>query len=66
MRMRAAYETEFYVSDVGYLVLKQECPECGRESQFLLSPAQTEALLHNLPKMLMQQNENWTGFTDET
>ena len=66
MRMRAAYETEFYVSDVGYLVLKQECFECGKLTQFLLSPSQTEALLHNLPKMLMQQNEQWTGFSEES
>ena len=66
MRMNAAYETEFYVSDVGYLVLKQECFECGHITQFLLSPSQSEALLHHLPKMLMEQNEKWTGFHKES
>lgn len=63
--MNAAYETEFYVSDVGYLVLKQECFECGHNTKFLLSPSQAEALLHHLPKMLMEQNKKWTGFVEE-
>ena len=63
--MRSAYETEFYVSDAGYLVLKQECFECGRNTQFLLSPSQTEVLLHSLPKMIMEQNKNWTGFVED-
>ena len=35
-----SYPTEFYVSDVGYLVLKQECFGCGYETQFLITPEQ--------------------------
>jgi len=56
-----SYPTEFYVSDVGYLVLKQECFGCGYETQFLITPEQTKILMNLLPDLVKQQTEKWTG-----
>ncbi len=61
MNFLDSYPTEFYISDVGYLVLKQECFGCGHETQFLISPEQTKILLNLLPDMVKQQTERWTG-----
>ena len=61
MNFLDSYPTEFYISDVGYLVLKQECFGCGQETQFLISPEQTKILLNLLPDMVKQQTERWTG-----
>ena len=61
MILNSASPTEFYVSDVGYLVIKQECWECGRNSQFLLTPDQTRILFSMAAEIMQQQKENWTG-----
>lgn len=61
MRLNDSYPTEFYVSDVGYLAIKQDCPECDRLSTFLLSPEQTKIFFNLLPDLMRQQNECWTG-----
>ena len=60
MNFLDSYPTEFYISDVGYLVLKQECFGCGHETQFLITPEQTKILLNLLPEMIKQQTERWT------
>jgi hypothetical protein len=61
MHLSNSYPTEFYVSDVGYLVIKQDCFECGRVTQFLISPEQTKVFFNLLPDLMKQQAENWTG-----
>ena len=61
MNFLDSYPTEFYVSDVGYLVLKQDCFECGRYTQFLISPEQTKILFNLLPDLMKQQTVSWTG-----
>ena len=61
MNFLDSYPTEFYISDVGQLVLKQECFGCGHETQFLITPEQTKILLNLLPDMIKQQTERWTG-----
>jgi hypothetical protein len=61
MRLQDSYPTEFYVSDCGYFVIKQECFECGRETQFLISPEQTKILFNLLPDLMKQQTTKWTG-----
>lgn len=61
MHLNDSYPTEFYVSDCGYLVIKQECFECGRVTQFLLSPEQVKVFYKLLPDLMKQQTENWTG-----
>lgn len=64
MHLHDSYPTEFYVSDIGYFVMKQECFECGRETQFLLSPEQTKVIFNQLPDLMKQQEERWTGIFD--
>jgi hypothetical protein len=61
MRLQDSYPTEFYVSDCGYFVIKQECFECGRETQFLISPEQTKILFNLLPDLMKEQTTKWTG-----
>ena len=51
MHLHDSYPTEFYVSDVGYLVLKQDCFECGRVTQFF----------NLLPDLMKLQTQRWTG-----
>jgi len=64
MHLNDSYPTEFYVSDVGYLVIKQDCFECGRVTQFLLSPEQTKVFFNLLPDLMQQQTQQWTGLFD--
>ena len=61
MHLNSNYPTEFYVSDVGYLVIKQDCFECGRNTQFLLTPEQTKVVYNLLPDLMQQQTQRWTG-----
>jgi hypothetical protein len=61
MRLQDSYPTEFYVSDCGYFVIKQDCFECGRETQFLISPEQTKILFNLLPELMQEQTTKWTG-----
>ncbi len=61
MRLQDSYPTEFYVSDCGYFVIKQDCFECGRETQFLISPEQTKVLFNLLPDLMQEQTTKWTG-----
>ena len=61
MNFLDSYPTEFYISDVGYLVFRQDCFECGHKTQFLITPEQTKILLNLLPDMIKQQTERWTG-----
>ena len=61
MHLNDSYPTEFYVSDVGYLVLKQDCFECGRVTQFMISPEQTKIIFSILPALIKEQEERWVG-----
>ena len=61
MRLQDSYPIEFYVSDCGYFVIKQDCFECGRETQFLISPEQTKILFNLLPDLMKEQTTKWTG-----
>ena len=61
MILNSAYPTEFYVSDVGYLVIQQDCFSCGHLTQFLLTPEQTRVLFSMAGDLMQQQKQNWTG-----
>jgi hypothetical protein len=64
MHFLDSYSTEFYISDQGYLVIKQECFECGRTTQFLITPEQTKILSNLLPDMIQEQVVRWTGIAE--
>jgi len=64
MHFLNSYPTEFYISDVGYLVIKQECFECGHTAQFLITPEQTKILSNLLPDMIKDQTVRWTGIAE--
>jgi hypothetical protein len=61
MRLLETYSTDIYVSDVGYLAIKQTCGECGHEPTYLLSPEQTKILFSILPSLMKEQEERWVG-----
>jgi len=61
MKLQSSYETEIYVSDAGYLVIKQECLECGHDSMFMLTPDQTRIMFSMAGELMRQQEERWTG-----
>jgi hypothetical protein len=61
MKLLDSYPTEFYVSDVGYLVIKQECFECGHETMFLITPEQTKILFNLQQEIMQQQKVRWNG-----
>ncbi len=61
MELLPSYRTEFYISDCGYLVIKQEHIECGYEAQFLISPDQTKVLFNLLPDLMQEQTGKWNG-----
>jgi hypothetical protein len=64
MHLADSYPTEFYVSDAGYLVIKQDCFECGRNTMFLITPEQAKVLFNLLPDLMKQQTEQWTGLSN--
>lgn len=66
MHLQDSYPTEFYISDCGYLVIKQDCFECGRLTQFLISPEQTKVLFNLLPDLMKEQTIKWTGIYTPT
>ncbi len=66
MHLQDSYATEFYISDCGYLVIKQDCFECGRLTQFLISPEQTKVLFNLLPDLMKEQTIKWTGIYTPT
>lgn len=65
MKLNASYETEFYVSDIGYLVIEQESYEQGTVVKFILSPEQTKIFFNLLPNLMQQQTQSWTGLFDQ-
>jgi hypothetical protein len=65
MKMFQSYQTEFYVSDAGFLVIKQDCFFDGEAPQFLLSPEQTKLLFGLLPQLMKEQEILWTGLMED-
>jgi len=61
MVLNDSYSTEFYVSNVGYLVIKQDSLEYGHKVTFLITPEQTKILFNLLPEMMKEQSQSWTG-----
>jgi hypothetical protein len=61
MKLNESYQTEFYISDMGYLVIKQESYEHGKVVKFLITPEQTKIFFNHLPKLMQQQAQCWTG-----
>jgi|TARA_R110000868_G_scaffold154153_1_gene380202 hypothetical protein len=61
MQLLTSYSTQFYVSDVGYLVIKQDTGFNKTDEHYLLTPEQTKILFNLLPDLMKQQTERWTG-----
>lgn len=66
MRLLNGQTTELYVSDYGYLMIKQENVYDPHEViEIRFTPEQSEILLSKLPALIQEQSLNWTGLADE-
>lgn len=61
--LKAAYETEVYISAAGYLVIKQSNPM--GDAQILLNPEQTEIIGRFIESNLGAQTSNWNADNNE-
>lgn len=62
---RAAHETELYISEVGYVCIKQTDHFMHEDALILLSPDQAEWLAKRLPKLAAEANEIFNGEGDD-
>jgi len=62
--LKQQHETEIWVSDQGYLCIKQEGLG-GEVSQIVLSPDQASQMSFHLPDFLAEARENWTNYTED-
>ena len=66
MRLLNGQTTELYVSDYGYLMIKQENVYDPHEViEIRFTPEQAEILLSKLPALIQEQAINWTGIADD-
>lgn len=52
MKLQAAYETEVYIGDTGYIVIKQKGPVTEEDSIVFFSVDQAKKLLLALPSLI--------------
>ena len=66
MRLLNGQTTELYVSDYGYLIVKQENVYGPHEMvEIRFTPEQAEILLSKLPSLIQEQSLNWTGLAHD-
>lgn len=63
MKLKAVYETETYISEGGYYVIKQTDNIYDEESVIKLSPAQLKELIADMTAHYV--NSNWWGAENE-
>jgi hypothetical protein len=63
LKMLESFETEIYISEPGYLAIKQK--NFGEECLILLSREQTLILKDNLTELLAEQDEVWDGLQNK-
>ena len=65
MKLKTVYETEAYVSDVGYFVIRQDDGFSVEGPTILLSPEQVIAIKKYMADFLEIQKSNWVGGSDK-
>ncbi len=65
MRLLNGYQTEFYVSNAGYLVIRQESFDNPSPVEIILTPEQAKILFNLSTELMDQQKAIWTGIVDE-
>jgi hypothetical protein len=63
MKLKAVYETEAYVSEYGYYVIKQTDQYHVEPSVIMLSPAQLKELIADMTAHYV--NSDWWGAENE-
>ena len=63
MKLKSTYETECYISDCGYYVIKQDDPYLSSETQILLSPQQLSAIINHMTQAMT--DTSWWDEQDE-
>ena len=60
LKMLNSYQTEFYISDAGYLCIKQY-DYLHEDSTIILSREQALILKDNFDELLKEQDSKWDG-----
>lgn len=63
MKLKSTYETECYISDCGYYVIKQSDPLLAEEMQILLSPQQLKSIINHMADAV--SDPSWWDEQDE-
>ncbi len=64
MKLKAAYETEVYISNGGYLCLRQSDPAGGDDSVVMLSEEQAKLVAKEIERLL--RDGGWWEASEET
>ena len=63
MKLKAVFETETYISEGGYYVIKQTDQFYGEEAVVMLSPSQLKVLIDDMTKHYV--DSSWWGAANE-
>jgi phosphoribosylamine-glycine ligase len=61
LKFRSVEQCEAYISDVGCLVIKQECLEFGEKVTVILSPDQALKIAHMVADAGDEMLDKWNG-----
>jgi hypothetical protein len=65
MRIKESYQTEAYISEGGYYVIRQPDPLGGQDAVILLAPDQIRVILKDMQESLEIENEWWAPVIQE-
>lgn len=63
MKLKSTYETECYISESGYYVIKQSDPFVSEEMRILLSPQQMQHIINHMTDAVI--DSSWWDEQDE-
>lgn len=60
LKLKAAFETEVYISNGGYLTIKQHNDDRGEGDHVMLTPEQAQLVCKEMQMLLARTDEWWT------
>lgn len=66
MKLKETYQTEAYISDGGYYVIRQPDPLGDRDMVVLLSPDQLRAIMPDMKDAIDIERQWWMPITKES
>ncbi len=59
LKLKSAYATEVYISNGGYLTIKQEDPAQQEDHHIMLTPEQAELVLKEMLELIKSKDDWW-------